>query len=321
MAPDVIKKFPDQFTFAPVIQNGGEFTPPKKAVLIGMGGSRLAAELLTVRDPVYDLLIHSDYGLPVRDEADMRSRLVILSSYSGNTEEVLNASDEAARRGLASISISVGGILLERARARGTPYIELPRTGIQPRAAIGLSMRALLKTLGREDLLQETAALARTLQPAASEEAGRALADALKGYVPIVYASRQNGPVAVNWKIAINEGAKIPAFTNVFPELNHNEMTGFDIQETTRGLSKHFSFIFLQDDADHPRIAKRMEVLQGLYRARGLPVHAIALGGGTVFEKIFSSLILARWTAYYLAAIYGVPPEEVPMVEEFKKLI
>ncbi|MDP2650929.1 MAG: SIS domain-containing protein, partial [bacterium] len=89
----------------------------------------------------------------------------------------------------------------------------------------------------------------------------------------------------------------------------------------TRELSEKIHFIFLKDGDDHPKIKKRMEVLAKLYRDRGLPVLALELGGTTRLHKIFSSLILADWTAYHLALKYNVEPEQVPMVEEFKKLI
>ncbi|MBI4272789.1 hypothetical protein HY621_02980, partial [Candidatus Uhrbacteria bacterium] len=108
---------------------------------------------------------------------------------------------------------------------------------------------------------------------------------------------------------------------NVLPELNHNEMTGFDVKETSRQLSEKFFFIFLKDHTDHPRIQKRMDILERLYQDRGLPVRVIDLEGVHPFYKIFSCLVLADWTAIYTAEQYGLESEQVPMVEEFKKLV
>ena len=108
---------------------------------------------------------------------------------------------------------------------------------------------------------------------------------------------------------------------NVLPELNHNEMTGFDVKEFTASLSKNFYAIILHDEEDHPRILKRMEILQRLYRDRGIPTETIAISGRSRFERIFSSLYLADWTAYAVSQEYGVDPNEVPMVQEFKKLM
>ena len=107
----------------------------------------------------------------------------------------------------------------------------------------------------------------------------------------------------------------------MFPELNHNEMSGFDANERTRELSKNFYFIFLRDPDDHPKILKRIDVLKKLYGDRGLPVESIELTERNVFHAIFSSLVLADWTAYYVALQNGADPESVPMVEEFKRRI
>ncbi len=130
-----------------------------------------------------------------------------------------------------------------------------------------------------------------------------------------------NEAIAYNWKIKFNETGKIPAFYNIFSELNHNEMTGFDVKDVTKDLSKNFTFILLKDNADDERIQKRMRILKKLYEDRGLSVIEIELQGDTAFQKIFSSIILADFAAYYTAMGYGLDPEQVPMVEEFKKLV
>jgi len=153
------------------------------------------------------------------------------------------------------------------------------------------------------------------------ENSGRELAEKIKGKIPVIYSSSQNSAIAYNWKIKFNETGKIPAFYNVFPELNHNEMTGFDVKEPTKPLSEKFYFIFLKDEADHPKVIKRMDITKKLYGDRGLSAEMISLDGGNILEKMFSSLLLADWTAYYTAVQYGADPEQVPMVEEFKKLI
>jgi len=267
-------------------------------------------------------VVQSDYGFP----ADMKPEwlayiLFIASSYSGNTEETIDAYNEAGRKGVARAVIAVGGALLAAAKKDGVPYVQLPDTGIQPRSALGFSFKALLKIIGEHDALRQVSGLAQTLRPSEYEAQGRELAQKLKGCVPVIYSSARNGSIAQNWKIKFNETGKIPAFYNVFPELNHNEMTGFDVVDATRNLSDTFFFIFLRDPADDPRILKRMEITERLYRDRGLNVSVVEMRGVDFFEKIFSSLLVADWAAYYTAEAYGVESEQVPMVEEFKKRI
>jgi len=319
MMYEAIKNFHTQFAYEPEIQNASALAKRNKFVVVGLGGSHLAADLLKRWKPSLDLIIHSDYGLPAIGDLD--ERLIICSSYSGNTEEVLDALHKAAKKKLSTLIISVGGTLLSSAKERSIPYIQIPDTGIQPRSALGFSLKALLMAMGEEDALKIIGGLSTTLNPGKLEAEGKELAKKLKGFVPVIYASNQNKGIAYNWKIKFNETGKIPAFYNVFPELNHNEMTGFDRQNQTKNLSDKFYFVFLKDNDDDFRIQRRMEVLQKLYQDRGLPVIELKLKGNSVFEKIFSSLILVDWAAYYTTGEYGVEPEQVSMVEEFKRLI
>jgi glucose/mannose-6-phosphate isomerase len=131
----------------------------------------------------------------------------------------------------------------------------------------------------------------------------------------------RNHGIARNWKIKFNETGKIPAFYNSLPELNHNEMTGFDVADASRALSEHFYFLILKDPEDNPRIHKRMEILEKLYADRGLSVETITLEGDAAFYKAAVALMIADWAAFYTAEGYGLESEQVPMVEEFKKLI
>src|SRR3989344_3933394 len=317
---DAILNFPKQFEYEPVIENADKFKPGKKFVVCGMGGSHLAADILKTVRPEIDITIHSDYGFPPMSKSELQRSLMILSSYSGNTEEPVDSFQRAHEQKLPMLAIATGGKLVELARASDVPYILLPNTGIQPRSALGISFLAMLLGMGEHDLLKEARVLAQKLSPEAQEHAGKALAEKLRGRMPVIYSSTRNLSLAYNWKIKLNETGKTPAFYNVLPELNHNEMTGFDEAPATRSLSEKFHFIFLKDPADDPRIQKRMQVLEKLYEDRGLPVEIVPLPGDGL-QKVFGNLLLADWFALYTAENYGVESEQVPMVEEFKKLI
>lgn len=316
-----IKSFHTQFVYKPEIENQNRLKKHERFIVVGMGGSHLAADLLKVWNPYSRIWVHWDYGLPPLSEETLKKSLVIANSYSGNTEEAIDAYEQAREKNLSVAAVSIGGKLLELAKKDGVPYVQMPDTGIQPRMSIGFNFKALLKLMNEEDALEEVNGLAHSLQPSDFEDAGRKLAERLRGFVPLIYSSRRNQPIAYTWKIKCNETGKIPAFYNMLPEMNHNEMTGFDIAESTRQLSKNFYFILLRDSSDHPKVQKRMEALSRLYHDRGLAGEMIEIDGKNTFHKIFSSLILADWTAYYLGKSYGVETNEVPMVEEFKKLI
>lgn len=321
MMSDILHNFPTQFLYQPVLENAGYFPKKKHVIVIGMGGSHLPADLLLAYNPAYPMVTRRDYGLPPLADKRLKESLIVALSYSGNTEEVIDAYTQARRKKLAVVVIAIGGELLRLAKKDGVPYIQMPDMKIQPRAALGLSFRALLKALGEEKVLRQTNRLAKVLDSNKIAKQGKAVARALTDHVPVVYCSQSHETIAWNWKIKLNETGKIPAYYNVLPEMNHNEMNGFDVTERSAHLSKVFHFILLHDRTDHPQIQKRMSVLATLYKKRKLPVTQIELTGKDYFEKVFSSLLLADWTAVYTAEHYGLESEQVPMIEEFKRLL
>lgn len=318
---DAIKNFARQFAYQPTVLYGRLKKRYGRFIVAGMGGSHLAADLLKAYDPAFPVRIHSDYGLPSIDSGEKKTTLFIASSYSGNTEETIDALHTAQKTGFDCAAMSVGGKLGALAKKSQLPFVELPDTGIQPRSALGFGMKGLLRLMGESKLFEEVAALSRTLRPTSSRARGTALAAKLCGKVPVIYASERNRAVAYNWKIKFNETGKVPAFFNLVPELNHNEMTGFDHVPKNSRLAKAFSFLLVTDDQDDPRVQKRMAVLAKLYRERGLSCVSLPLVGANRWQRIFSSLVFADWVALVTARQYGAEPEQVPMVEEFKKLI
>ena len=261
-----IKNFSKQLEFKPEIINSDNSNKYERFIFVGMGGSALAPDLLRVTNPELDILIHRDYGLPDLPDKVLQNSLIILNSYSGNTEEVLDAFKLALGKGLSLVAVSIGGKLLELARQSAIPYVEMPDWGLEPRMALGINLRALLRVLGQDKAL-DTLSEVRLND---FEKIGKELAKKLRGFVPIIYSSRKNGPIAYAWKVKINETAKKPSFSNVFPELNHNEMAGFHVGEVSKLLSQNFHFIFLKDTADSPRISKRMEITAKLFQKQKL---------------------------------------------------
>ncbi|MCC6290772.1 hypothetical protein IT398_01750 [Candidatus Nomurabacteria bacterium] len=304
-----IKDFSKQLAWRPEIVNHDRLEKRTKFILCGMGGSTLAAGLLKVAEPKLDLLIHRDYGLPRVPDYFLHESVIILSSYSGNTVEVLDVGREALEFGLHLAVVTSGGKLLDWAKKNDLPYIVLP-SGSQPRMALGYFCKALAMLLGDSRLLATLGTT--TISSALLEAAGETLANKLRNKIPVIYSSTLNYPLAYHWKISFNETAKVSAFANAFPELNHNEMQSqFDPNQ--------FSFIFLRDGSHDPRIEDRLDKLKVLYERAGLGVEVIQITGTTVWEKIFHSVILAEWTVLHLARVRQVDPETVPLIEEFKK--
>src|SRR3989344_7411750 len=292
---EAIKSLEKQLQYQPELVNGDKLGKYDRFIFVGMGGSALGPDLLRVSNPELDILIHRDYGLPDLPDKVLQNSLIILNSYSGNTEEVLSAFKLALSKNLPMAVVSIGGKLLELTRQNSIPYIEIPDWGLEPRMALGLNLKALLRVLGQNQAIDTIS----KIQLVDSEKTGQEIAEKLRGFVPVVYSSRKNGPVAYAWKVKINETSKTPSFSNVFPELNHNEMAGFHANNISKLLSQNFHFIFLRDEADNPRILKRMEVMAKLFQNQKLNVETVELAGDNVFAKIFSSLQLADWVSYY----------------------
>ena len=123
---EMIESSAGQFAFEPEIKNIDKLKKFSKYIIVGMGGSHLAGDLLKLIDPNIDVIIHRSYGLPLLPKEEMENRLIILSSYSGNTEEVLEAQTEAEKLGLSQVVIAVGGKLLAIAKEKEIPYIQMP---------------------------------------------------------------------------------------------------------------------------------------------------------------------------------------------------
>lgn len=315
MIKEDIQNFSGQFLYEPELANSDSSISRDGCVLAGMGGSHLAGEILKVYDPEINLIIHNNYGLPKLK--NINNKLIILSSYSGDTEEVIDAFEEAQLRNLKTISISTGGKLLGLTKDSGRPYIVLPENKIQPRMALGFSFLAILRALGEEGKLDEVRKAMSDFNPSEHESKGKKIAEEIGGKIPVIYSSEKNKPLAYIWKVKFNETAKIPCFFNVFPELNHSEMAGFEMAD----YSSQFSPIILKSENDDPRILKRMEATQNLLVQKGMKVITQEIRGNSPIEEIFSSIIMADWASLYLAEKMGLNPEEVPVVEKFKKLI
>ncbi|OGZ26823.1 MAG: bifunctional phosphoglucose/phosphomannose isomerase [Candidatus Nealsonbacteria bacterium RIFOXYB1_FULL_40_15] len=301
---EAINGFLDQLRFDPVIENKKRLKKAKDSLVCGMGGSHLAADLAGIP-------AHSDYGLP---KQDLKKKLIILSSYSGNTEEALDSFKEALSKKLSSACISIGGKLLESAEKHSIPYIKMPDTGINPRSALGFSAISLLKILGREKDIEEIKNAADSISMQEAESEGKELAKKLKNRIPVIYSSLKNASLAYNWKIKFNENSKIPAFSNSFPELNHNELVGLE----NRDLSDRFYFIFLEDREDHPRNLLRMKITKEILEKKNLPVEVLKLKEVPFWEKIFSSILIADWASFYLAEYYNQDVGETRIISELK---
>lgn len=313
----ILETFPKQFLWKPKLENAKNLKAAKSYIIAGMGGSLLSGNLITSWDPALPITLHNSYGLPAARTKNPKDTLFIASSYSGNTEEVIDALSVAIRKKIPSAVVATGGTILRIAKRQMLPYIQLPRTGIQPRSATGYSTIALLTMLRKQKELKNIVHLERELNVETAKREGKKIAEIIWGKIPIIYASHKNRALAYNWKIRFNESGKITSFYNVLPELNHNEMMGFDY----RPFARKFHVILIKDNGDHPRIIARMRLTEKILRKKGVPVTNTVLKGKSFWGKAFSSLMAADWASYITAARYGKSAQGEQTIESFKKLL
>lgn len=301
----------------------------RSIMISGMGGSALPGNIFRIYlsdlarrglipEPI-SIYQNRFYELPW----EARRSLNVFASYSGNTEETVEAFETAIAEKLPSIGISSGGKIEEICSREGIPHVRLPIPfpDFQPRLGTGYFFGALYQVLVNEglvpDMREEIEAGAAYLRSRLEEieGQGKTLSLICKGKTPVVYASPRYKSIAMVWKIKFNENAKTPAFWNFFPELNHNEMVGYTNPQGP------FQIIMLRDSEDHPRNLKRFEVTSGLLLEQGIPVEILDMEGENVFNRVFSSLLLADFTSYHLALSTGIDPTPVESVEKLKKML
>lgn len=287
--------------------------PINGIILCGMGGSAIPGDIIMSDiDPSIPFAVNRSYDLP---KWVNKNTLVFVVSYSGNTEEALSCFKAARARQCKMVGISSGGKLQQMCEQAGMPFIRVP-SGIQPRDASGYMTFPILNVLQnshiigdcRNDMNETISQLKQDYKEKAQE-----LAKKLAGKIPIIYASHRLISIARAWKIKMNENAKVQAFYNEFPEMNHNEMVGFT------DLKGDFFVIIIEDEKDHPRILKRIAITAGLLKKKGCHTITLKIKGNNTLAKIFTTMLLGSYVAYYLALEYGTDPSPVEMVENLKK--
>lgn len=297
-------------------------------VILGMGGSAIGGDLLrtlALQTGVVPVSVFRGYTLP----AWVGSKtLVVASSYSGNTEETLSALDEAQQRDARIACITSGGELSRRAAENDWPVIEL-EGGLQPRAALGYSLTAVLTLAEKIGLLTFGAAAwdetQRLLEDQAARYAGdgdhlaRSLARSIQGTLPVVYAGvGLLEAVAMRWQTQLHENSKTLAYGNLFPELNHNEIMGW---ERPDDLHRALTILVLRDRADHPQVQRRMEVTASLVADRANAWHLIDSEGESPLARVLSLINLGDWVSFYLAMSYEVDPTPVHLISRLKETL
>ena len=331
---ELLESFPEQCSKARSIGNAftlaAAFKPSyNNIVFTGVGGSAIGADLArsytadVARSPIH---VNRNYLLPrFVDE----KTVVIVSSYSGNTEETLSAYKDARRKKARIIAVTSGGELEKLAKADGYPFITIPK-GLPPRCALGysffpnlilLSKLGAIEEKGRE--IDEAIELLRNMKEneighARPEKANisKRIANALYGKYPILYGGQDHiDAVVTRWRSQLAENSKTLSSSPIFPEMNHNEIVGW---ENPKKIFRYITVVLLRDKDDHGRTAGRMDITKKMIGREGVKVIELNSRGNGLLARIFSLIYIGDFASYYLAILNKTDPTPVERVTYLK---
>jgi glucose/mannose-6-phosphate isomerase len=299
-----------------------------RIVVLGMGGSAIAGDLWRVllqRESDVPVFNVRQYDLPpfVNERT-----LVVASSFSGETEEVLSAFRQALATPAPKIAITTGGQLLTTARANGVPAFSFTYNQ-EPRSAIGWSLLPLLAIGEALGLMQDVGhdvdeaitaireVVAESAEDVPEETNGaKQLAHKLCEKLPVIYGAGPLLEVAHRWKTQLNESAKTWAFHEELPELQHNAIVGYGLPQA---IAKETAVVFLESATlVHARVRLRYRFTQDLLRKAGISVLTAKAGDGCALAQMLSLVLLGDYVSTYLAFLYGGDPTPTKAIDELK---
>ena len=286
-------------------------------VVLGMGGSGIGGAILS------DML-RNNCDVPVMAVSDQTlpgwvgaGCLVVASSYSGNTEETLTALDMAEARGCTLAAVTSGGALGQRAEEGGWPVVNMPG-GHPPRSQFGrsfLGLCALMHAHGILDAeswrqLQEGVA---GLDGESARERGESLAEAVEGKAIYLYADTPMRGLLTRWRQQLNENSKLLANVEVFPEMNHNELVGWESGD------EHCVAVIVRTEGDHPRTKLRMDITAKVFQEQGADVIEVEPDGGNKWAQLLDAVWVGDWMSLLLAERAQVDPVDIRFIDHLKK--
>jgi glucose/mannose-6-phosphate isomerase len=327
---DLLDQFPDQ------VQNSWEIgrrvseidVQPKAVLVCGMGGSGISGRLLSqfTRDSAsVPIQSNRSYELPewVDDET-----LVILVSYSGNTEETLSCYERANDRGATCVAVTSNGELENQARQDDHTVVNVP-PGLPPRCSTGYLFVPLLFVLDRvgvaerpdrsdfEEACEVCLGITDDFAPATEENRALTVAERLEGTIPLVYGSESTtGVLAERLKNQFNENAKNFAVFNRLPELHHNEIMSWD---HLGEAPDRYTVLFLRDRGETERIQRRFEITREILSEHVARVEEVQSRGESRFARFLSLMLYTDYISYYLAILRGKDPSSIGPIEQLKQ--
>ncbi|NNC94388.1 MAG: bifunctional phosphoglucose/phosphomannose isomerase [Chitinophagales bacterium] len=318
----LIASFPEQLKEAMEIGKKANIKQHDKeirnVVVSGLGGSGIGGSLVAAicADQLkVPFIVNKGYTCP--EFIDEHS-LVIISSYSGNTEETLNVLKEVLKKNAKMVCVSSGGKVIEQAHTHQKDFIQIPG-GKPPRACLGYSFVQqlyILKALNLingdfEQQLLDGIHLLEQEKSFIHTEAGN-LANHLNGKIPVLYIEDRMEAIAIRWRQQINENSKMLSWHHVVPEMNHNELVGW------RNENQDLAVIFLRNSDDFNRNKQRMDLNMKLMHQYTSSVFEVFSKGSSFIEKALFLINVGDWLSVYLASNSEMDAVEVKVIDKLK---
>ena len=327
-----IYDFPDQLAQAMDIGKNFSakttFNKIQNVIVAGMGGSAIGGDVcraLLAAELNVPFLVSRNYNLP---NWVNENTLVICSSYSGNTEETLSAFADAKAKGANICGISTGGSLTEKLNTDNYDIIAIP-AGLQPRAALAYSIVPMLFLLRAQRLIGDsifndisnTVKLLRVHRDEYAKEVASnltyTLAASIYKTLPIIYGTSESTAVAaLRWKGQFCENASMLAYHNELPEMNHNEIAGW---ENNAKLFDNMSVRWLTDSNDHDQVQLRQKITKRIIGMKNNNQHVIAVAGSSVRVRLLHLIHFGDWVSYWCAILHGTDPSPVIPIMQLKE--
>ena len=298
----------------------------ENVVVLGMGGSGIAGDVLVATAaPFMPVPVTVVKGYEPPDYVGTGS-LVFAMSFSGDTEETLEAAAAAYEAGASLVVVAGGGSLVSLAGEWDVPVVPVPTTIPQPRAALGamaIPPLVLLEQIGLfpgalqwvDQAVEQLRIRRRELvRPGSYAED---LARRIGRTIPLVHSSGDLGAAAaLRWKAQINENAKCPAFFNVYPEMCHNEVAGWGQHgDATRQL---ITLVNLRHDAEHPQVARRFDLVGDVLREVVADVIEVRAAGEGDLAQLLDLAMVGDFVSLHLAGNEGIDPGPIPVLDDIK---
>ena len=319
---ELVQKFPTQIEDALTLGKSFQFKdnifPINNVVISGLGGSGIAASIVDnyVKDQInIPLIVNKTYFLP---KFVNKNTLVIISSYSGNTEEALECLKQAIEKHATIICITSGGAILELAKNNNIDCIQVP-CGFPPRACFGFTFVEVLFTLNHFELISnkfisELSISQQKLQDNQEviKEIATNIATKIYNKIPVIYIESDYEGVAVRWRQQLNENSKMLAWHNAIPEMNHNELVGWT------EYNDNLIVLFVRNESDYIRNKHRFEINKEVISRFTPHILDIYSEGDNFIERALYLIHLGDWISVFTGYKRNHDITEVNVIDYLK---